>query len=698
LLGFRPLSGGGGLWIPYFRQEGGPSLIVEGREYGRLRLDKPSGDAKYLSPKGSGAQLYVPKNCGSFGKEVVVCEGEFKALSLSEAGIPAVAVGGISSAVPVIPALKKLLSKFSIETVYFLGDGDTALNFEFSREAVKLAGELPDVRLPRIPFGGPNGIDDCRKEFGGDFPAFWEGIKAGAVEVPVKSDASTIAAELLVPALEAIGKLKGGQKKYQAKILSLAGRLEPIALDEVAREVKKHFGISVMSFKEQAARTAKKLLPSSPVVLPEIHFDGKRYFRKNKDKTGYESIGREDVMLDLRRNGWPHRTAREMETSPCEDALYQLQLQNRVDYAGPFCGRPPGLYREKEVTVLCTQGPVMIEGKRGGDAGPVKDFLRSLLGEGRDAFFEVQRLTFYGWLKHSRTALRYYKQHLPGQILAFIGPPDSGKSLLQSIITQCLGGRQVDPSGYLVKGGNFNSEMWGAEHQALGDEEPVGEGRGGVHAFRERLKKAAVSIDFYFHAKFVDGKSARPVWRISLSGNDDSEAIAVVPLPTDSFADKIIYLQCYRRWSRITTGARRSKAFWQRLMGALPSFLWEVDSFELPKEMRGSRFFVREFHHPRVVELIDAASPVYVLGEALVLEAGKQGVKGFEGTAVELYGKLGSALSGISKSPAHLGHQLERLAKLEGWKDCISRDDQRVGPSRWHQTVWKIAVPTDPRF
>ena len=87
------------------------------------------------------------------------------------------AIGGISCAMPgrrLMPDLRKLFSKFpAIERVYFLGDADTALNFEFSREAVKLARALPDgveLRLPRIPFGGPNGIDDCREEFGGEFP------------------------------------------------------------------------------------------------------------------------------------------------------------------------------------------------------------------------------------------------------------------------------------------------------------------------------------------------------------------------------------------------------------------------------------------------------------------------------------------------------------------------------------------------
>ena len=32
--------------------------MVEGREYGRLRLDKPTRDAKYLSGKGSGSRWF----------------------------------------------------------------------------------------------------------------------------------------------------------------------------------------------------------------------------------------------------------------------------------------------------------------------------------------------------------------------------------------------------------------------------------------------------------------------------------------------------------------------------------------------------------------------------------------------------------------------------------------------------------------
>ena len=80
LLGFRPRNNGSGIWIPYHDSYKPGPLIVNGRPFGRLRLDKPTPGAKYLSPKEGGAQLYVPINAGPFGKQLVIAEGEFKGM------------------------------------------------------------------------------------------------------------------------------------------------------------------------------------------------------------------------------------------------------------------------------------------------------------------------------------------------------------------------------------------------------------------------------------------------------------------------------------------------------------------------------------------------------------------------------------------------------------------------------------------
>ena len=260
LLGFKP--SGGGLWIPYPKLEGEGPLMVNGREYGCLRLYKPDHDAKYLTPRDSGSQLYVPANGGPFGRELVLCEGEFKALALCEAGVRAVAIRGISSAMPggkMLPDLKQLLTKFPlIKVLYFLGDADTALNFNFSLEAIKLVRALPtsiELRLPRIPVGGGNGIDDCRHELGNGkgFVEFWERIKNEAVKVSPKSEASAIATEVLLAQLPAIALNADWKRRFREGIVGFARELKPMALDELAATNKKHLGINVESFKKEVA-------------------------------------------------------------------------------------------------------------------------------------------------------------------------------------------------------------------------------------------------------------------------------------------------------------------------------------------------------------------------------------------------------------------------------------------------------------
>ena len=263
LLGFRPRNNGSGIWIPYHDSSKPGPLIVNGRPFGRLRLDRPTPGAKYLSPRERGAQLYVPINAGPFGKQLVIVEGEFKTNAACEAGIRAVAIGGISSAMSqgkFIHALEKLLSKWPPETVYFLGDADTALIFGFSLEAVKLAKVLPNncsLRLPRIPFHMPNGLDDCRESLGNGFPDFWKKITQTAIEVDRRLPASTLAAKLATRELPAIAKLANNEAQVQ-KLLELASYLDPLSLESLAKSARKTLGLSIATFRETARLVAEE--------------------------------------------------------------------------------------------------------------------------------------------------------------------------------------------------------------------------------------------------------------------------------------------------------------------------------------------------------------------------------------------------------------------------------------------------------
>jgi hypothetical protein len=250
-----------GILIPYPDLHG-PHLKINGRPFCRLRLDHPTASAKYLSPRGVGAQLYVPQGV-PFGKELVVAEGEFKAMALCEAGIRSVAISGICSAMSqgeLISSLRKLLSKWLPETLYFLGDADTCFLFDFSREAVKLAAALPagcNLKLPRIPLGGAdNGIDDVRESLGEGFPAFWQQITEAAIAVDRRLTPEALAVKLIAPELPAIAACEDKEFLIQ-RVVELSSYLDPLNLGLLAKAAGKALDLSTADFRASARQTAE---------------------------------------------------------------------------------------------------------------------------------------------------------------------------------------------------------------------------------------------------------------------------------------------------------------------------------------------------------------------------------------------------------------------------------------------------------
>jgi hypothetical protein len=260
LVGFKA----SGLIIPYpgvLNSE----LLVTGKQFCRLRLDRPTSSAKYISPRGSGCQIYIPQGA-PFKIELVICEGEFKALALCESGIRAVGIGGINSALPagkLHPDLKKIIDRYNPHKIHYVGDADTCFIFAFAREATKLARTLPGdchLSLPRIPLQMPNGIDDWKENLGDQFVSFWENIVHDSVPVSKQDTPQTIARLIVARELTQIAHAANRDHLID-RLITLASHLDPVNLEILGKEVKSILDVATNAFRsaaKQRAQTRKK--------------------------------------------------------------------------------------------------------------------------------------------------------------------------------------------------------------------------------------------------------------------------------------------------------------------------------------------------------------------------------------------------------------------------------------------------------
>lgn len=250
-----------GLWIPYHDGCGSP-LMLHSRPYGRLRLARPQGDKKYHQLTGSGVHAYLPPglNAAARGKDLVLVEGEFKAISLTEAGVTALGISGFYGAVDQDHLVTEVDAAFRIlepARIFLLGDTDTALNWQFSDAAVKLAqvsGRV--VFLPRIPFDQPKGIDDCREKLGQQFPAFWQNLLESAETVSGTTNPDELAVKLAIRESNVLRALDAvGRGEVQRRAINMGAKLR----DPGAKDRYKDFLCEVFEMKPRVVQQAIKM-------------------------------------------------------------------------------------------------------------------------------------------------------------------------------------------------------------------------------------------------------------------------------------------------------------------------------------------------------------------------------------------------------------------------------------------------------
>ena len=372
--------------------------------------------------------------------------------------------------------------------------------------------------------------------------------------------------------------------------------------------------------------------------VPTIYYDppSQKYWIQN-DRRGWITVNEEGIKRQLRRFLRP-KAAKDEVLSPLDIHLNELQTKFDVAYAGPLAGTNAGIHETNGCRVLITTSPtIILPGP--GDWPTLRALIENMLTDERGD----QTRYFYGWIKVAREALLAGKLR-PGQALVIAGPHDSGKSLLQNLITLLLGGRAAKPYNWMTGVSNFNSELFGTEHLMIEDEVASVDFRARQH-FGAYLKQVTVNTVQECHAKYREKIIFKPFWRLSITLNSEPENLLVLPVIDVAIEDKLILLRANPHpMPMATTTIEERDAFQNTLIGELPAFCAFLAAWDIPADLKSGRFGITHYHHPELLSAIDALAPETRLWALIVIGMFGRGIAGqkadWTGTAEELEREL----------------------------------------------------------
>jgi hypothetical protein len=363
-----------------------------------------------------------------------------------------------------------------------------------------------------------------------------------------------------------------------------------------------------------AKKADPKDKPSQPPDV-EVFFDGRDCGYWFRVGGRYLKLGAKDVRMHLRTRGLRDdlyfKGLREVDYP-----LWQAQMERIIDYAGPLAGHRVGIFKNTSGrSFLVTDEATGIWDEPNGKGKPVKraphpkwfiEFLGELLGGDQMEFL-------LHWLRIALASLRR-GDFRPGQVVVFAGPSECGKSLLQSIITEVLGGRSANPFRYMMGESQFNYDLALSEHWQIEDPASTTDLRT-RRTFGAKLKECTVNRDFAIHQKGKDALLLPIFRRVSISVNDEPENLAVIPPMDASIEDKVMLFKCERVLKALepfkdAKGELDRKKVWEHVLAQVPMIrAWLPTMKDIPADLRNTRFGIKAWHHPELLAELAGLAP-----------------------------------------------------------------------------------------
>ena len=412
-----------------------------------------------------------------------------------------------------------------------------------------------------------------------------------------------------------------GKPKGLESLQDYAKDIESITAADVISEWSIAVGIRLEDIEiEKEAKQKRKVINLTPEekTIQSIYYDSwsGKYVRKNERGT-YLSLNNKQISSRLKVDGLSS-AKNQNGMSEVDEMVLKIEETNDVGYVGALAGYKPGVYMFGSTRALVIQGRNDMNDHIG-EWPLMKQVFETLLLDGQIEYF-------YSWLYFSVIMLDR-GTHAPGQALAIAGERGCGKSLCQQLVTQILGGRCARPYQYMVGETPFNADLFEAEHLMIEDEANSTDNKS-RKKFGAYIKNVVANKDQRLHGKGKNAVMLHPLWRVTITCNDDAEALMVLPPMEDGLEDKLMLFKASFADLPMPAGTPDEKElFWRALMRELPHFMHFIrNEYAVPEEIEDPRYGVIHYHNKEMMDVLSKLSPemhllelidAYIMGEKL---------------------------------------------------------------------------------
>lgn len=312
----------------------------------------------------------------------------------------------------------------------------------------------------------------------------------------------------------------------------------------------------------------------------------------------------------IRRAGYQLPPGSAWENSRFDNLLCHVEEHLSVACAFDLAGHRAGIFlADGGRRVLVPSGTQLIEPKAG-DFPNIRRLHEQLFVEDE----QIDRV-----LAWQKIALQDYYSGRPdcwrqSQLLCLVGPANCGKSFWQILFGKMLNAGSADPWPLLTGGdaGKFTKDVAESPHWLMQDKPPFRKLADRAN-FTGHVKTNLTTSILDVHAKGRDKVSLPTFRRLTLSTNDDSDNLGVLPNLDDSMRDKLIIVRC--GVAEMSLDYQENLA---RFVGELPAWVhFLLNDFRIPEEIQDRRFGVTAWCHPEIEKELADFDPLERFQEIL---------------------------------------------------------------------------------